>query len=269
MQIIEQHLVGKHHDPERCEDAIVICDDFAAVIDGSGDRRSLRIDRISGGRFAAETITELLPLVPADATFREAADLLSEGLRERTRAALGVQPEMMPSAAFICYSQARRELWRVGDCGYLLNGVASRPTKFIDYIEAFARRALIEELLLEGRTVEEISARDPGRALVEPIVRRQYLFCNLDTDSPFAYGAIDGHHIPDRFLEIVPVQSGSELVLASDGYPQIGATLAEAEEALTHVLTEDPLRIGAHTAENGLRLGSRSFDDRAYLRLRA
>jgi len=59
-------------------------------------------------------------------------------------------------------------------------------------------------------------------------------------------------------------------VLSTDGYPSPAPTLADAERELAAVLRDDPLRIDpARPGTKGRHPHATSFDDRAYLRLRA
>ncbi|WP_231954516.1 hypothetical protein [Actinoplanes derwentensis] len=60
----------------------------------------------------------------------------------------------------------------------------------------------------------------------------------------------------------------TELVMASDGYPVIGRTLAESESVLADLLERDPWCVRELAGTKGVLAGQTSFDDRAYLRLR-
>jgi hypothetical protein len=59
-----------------------------------------------------------------------------------------------------------------------------------------------------------------------------------------------------------------ELVIASDGYPFIGETLAASESELARLLAIDPWCVAELAGTKGVRPGQVSFDDRAYLRVR-
>jgi hypothetical protein len=103
--------------------------------------------------------------------------------------------------------------------------------------------------------------------MILPLLMVQGAFQN-DGWSEFGRGALDGKRVPGRFRERVrPVSR--EIILASDGYPELLGTLAESEEALAAALAADPLRIYArHPGTKAVAAGARSFDDRSYIRLR-
>ncbi len=63
------------------------------------------------------------------------------------------------------------------------------------------------------------------------------------------------------------VEASHSVVLASDGYPILKATLQESEESLARHLADDPQNIKEYVATKGLVEGNLSFDDRAYVRL--
>ena len=66
------------------------------------------------------------------------------------------------------------------------------------------------------------------------------------------------------------MEPGTEVVLATDGYPTPAPTLTQAEAELAALLARDPLRIEkAAPGTKGRRPGHASYDDRAYVRLRA
>lgn len=268
---MEQQVVGKDPDRACCEDLIVVGADFAAVIDGATDKSETDFDGRTGGLLAAEAVRDALleldreaelPDLVRLATSRLVGDLGSSGVE------VDILVDDGPSASFVVYANARREVWRVGDCSWLSEAETFPGGKAIDSICANARSALLHALLEDGVSEEELLARDPGREMILPLLRNQHVFRNLaDPSSDLAFGAIDGREVPDRFLEVWPIGDFGELVLASDGYPELKPTLALSEEALTEDLGEDPLRIGTHASTKGLAPGQRSFDDRAYLRI--
>ena len=78
---------------------------------------------------------------------------------------------------------------------------------------------------------------------------------------------LDGFFEDMSSIKIIDVpDNAQEIVLASDGYPELLPTLEESERALKEILAEDPLFILRHKSTKGLQKGNNSFDDRAYIR---
>ena len=271
MKVIEQFVEGKNPDSATCEDMVLEGPAFVAVIDGATDKMGGEFDGKTGGFLAAEAVRDaFLGLEPA----AELVDLVDQAtglLVERVASAgVGIDPltDDGPSASFVAFSEARREVWRVGDCSWRSGSVAHLGGKEVDRISAQARSALIQALLDSGTSQEELLDRDPGREMILPLLRAQHAFRNLDDpSSELAFGTIDGRPVPERFLEIWQVGTEGELVLASDGYPVLEPTLELTEAALWRELDRDPLRIGEHPTTKGVGSGQDSFDDRAYLRI--
>lgn len=68
------------------------------------------------------------------------------------------------------------------------------------------------------------------------------------------------HPLPDEI---------DELVIASDGYPFIGETLAASESQLALLLDKDPWCVAELAGTKGILPGQVGYDDRDYLRVRA
>ncbi|GMA16371.1 hypothetical protein GCM10025871_27020 [Deinococcus metallilatus] len=165
------------------------------------------------------------------------------------------------------YSAARREIWRVGDTQYLIDGIGQNPDLVVDQVTTAVRRMVLHAQLAQGATIEDLRREDPGHEAATPLFVLQTQFMNR-AGSPFSYGAVNGTAVPVELIEVLPVPSGAkEIVLATDGYPQVYASLQESEAGLQAVLEQDPLLINIHIASKGWCPGAASFDDRAYLRL--
>jgi hypothetical protein len=271
MDIIEWHTESRGpHDHN--EDAVVITASHVAVIDGATDIGDRRYLGMTPGRFAMEALREAIADLPAEATADEAIERLSAVLLEKEmQARMPPEARVRPTAAVACFSAARRELWRVGDVLVRVGGIISVPHTTLDTWAAGARAAYDRGLLALGSPVDEIAVHDPGREIVLPILHLQTKFQNDPADfAEFGRGAIDGRPVPKRFREVWSATPGSEVVIATDGYLTPAPTLAQAEAELADVLTRDPLRIdAARPGTKGRKPGATSFDDRAYVRLRA
>ncbi len=113
----------------------------------------------------------------------------------------------------------------------------------------------------------DLTTSDPGRLAARALISRQGALRN--TVGPYGFAAIDGRPVPAALVVVHDVPGGvEELVLASDGYPEIRPTLAETEARLAELLAEDPHCMGALRGTKGVMAGQLSFDDRSYLRLR-
>jgi len=269
LRVVERFVVGKHGDPDRCEDLIVVGDAFAAVLDGATDNHDVTFDGLAPGRFAVQACAGALAALPAEADARTAVDRLTTALARAAAAATPSGPGAgRPALSLVAYSVARHEVWRIGDCAFLIDGEGDNPESLVDLAAIGARSAHLHSLLAAGASIDALLADDPGRALIRPLLRAQRALSNRDDNNPYAYGCLDGTPVPHRFVEVVPVpEAAAEVVLASDGYPELRATLAESERRLADILAEDPLCISRHPTTKGLGPGQVSFDDRAYLRL--
>ncbi len=68
-------------------------------------------------------------------------------------------------------------------------------------------------------------------------------------------------------VELIPKKVHT-IILASDGYPLLKNSLEASEQALHHILENDPLLFRLYKATKGVQDGHVSYDDRAYIKLR-
>jgi hypothetical protein len=188
----------------------------------------------------------------------------------------GLPAAERPSAAVTVYSAARREIWQVGDVGFWYAGLADgvgQPRKLVDQVATAMRVAVIAAEMAAGPFDLDLdldtadAEADPGRVAARALISRQGALRN--TTGVYGYAGIDGRPVPESLVLVHPVPAGvGELVLASDGYPVLGGTLAECEAALAGLLARDPWCVAELAGTKGLVSGQVSFDDRAYLRVR-
>jgi hypothetical protein len=268
MKVIERSIIAKTGTTKDCEDGIVFTEHFAAVVDGTTDKTGRRYNDLAGGRFAMLILTEAIAHLPRDVEANRAIELLSAALAKYLP--LNLTPEDLPSAAVAIFSNARREVWQVGDVGFWFCGQShDQRRKQVDRINISMRAAILFAELMRGTTLEQLTQHDPGREAIMPLLSRQALFANNADGGQLAFGVVDGRPVPISLIDVTHVPSdATELVLASDGYPQLYSSLAEAEANLAKLLISDPLCIGPLAGTKGLRPGNISFDDRAYLRVR-
>ena len=270
MQIIEQFTQGKMGDEALNEDRIVIDEHFIAVIDGVTSRRGQMLQGMTIGRFAGETIAGEIARLPRQIEARQAIDHLTERLKSISEMVAASENKSFgeslrrPACALVMYSRARREIWRVADPTFMINGLVN--TKSFPQEENWAqlRRAYICSRLAKGDSEDSLRNGDPTWELLAPMMSEFKVFTNYD--GPFGYGVLNGTHVPDAHVEIFSAEHANEIVLASDGYPHVASTLAETENVLKYVVTEDPLMYRLYPQVKGVKPGFVSFDDRTYVR---
>lgn len=287
MKIIESSIIGKKS-PEACEDGMVVTDDFIAVIDGSTSKTPKHLNPdMKNGRYAMMLISEYIwEELKADASVDDFCQGVTAYIYNEVYEKLGVEerlkehPEERLTASAILYSRTRNEVWMVGDCQAIIDGKLYENGK--PYEQEIARKRV--ELIEQGLSPAE------ARKQIEPLLIKAMLSGQNQT-----YTVIDGFPIYREGVKVVSVSvsssvqdsvpasdsvpcsdsasasdtipsSSSEIVLASDGYPFLKPTLAASEAALAEQIANDPQNIRSFIATKGIVEGSKSFDDRTYIR---
>lgn len=287
MKIIESSIIGKKS-PEACEDGMVVTDDFIAVIDGSTSKTPKHLNPdMKNGRYAMMLISEYIrEELKADASVDDFCQGVTAYIYNKVYEKLGVEerlkkhPEERLTASAILYSRTRNEVWMVGDCQAIIDGKLYENGK--PYEQEIARKRV--ELIEQGLSPAE------ARKQIEPLLIKAMLSGQNQT-----YTVIDGFPIYREGVKVVSVSvsssvqdsvpasdsvpcsdsasasdtipsSSSEIVLASDGYPFLKPTLAASEAALAEQIANDPQNIRSFIATKGIVEGSKSFDDRTYIR---
>jgi hypothetical protein len=260
--ILESFCRSKAGHDDGGDDRWAVVGDFAVVADGETHKDPFSDPGAPAA--SATTVIEEVSKLPSDITAFEAFAKISQGLRAKW----DQNSNDRPGCSVVVFSKLRREIWRVGDCQFRIGEKLFRTEKRLDSIAAEVRAAYTESLICEGHTIDDLRASDPGRELVLPLIRRAKAFRNLSNGSEWSFATCDGSEIPEGGVEIFQIgDQSTEVVLASDGYPFLFATLAETEEALSVALSEDLLCIGRLRGTKGVKPGAESFDDRTYLRL--
>ena len=147
MKIIESFIKGKSKDQALCEDRLVITDHFIAVIDGVTSKSTRTWNGKTGGVAAAEAVCKAIESFTKDITDQVAINLLT-----RAVASLYSEDEEMGSAAagVIIYSHFHKEIWSVGDCPCIINGVKHLHEKEIDTLLSQKRADFIKNAIENG-----------------------------------------------------------------------------------------------------------------------
>lgn len=260
-RVIEKLSVPKTGDDSLNEDAYMITDTIVAVFDGETDKREgIRIDP-SPGRIAACVLAEAAVEMPDECDPTIAIKFLCEAIASVST------PDVEPVAVGAILNLSSRYLIRVGDISIGINGIFHFSHKRIDEIAGQARAALLISELRAGVTMDYLRSADPGREMILPLLRAANKWRN-QSDSEFGFGAFDGRDIPIEFIDVFEIPSGSDVILASDGYDNPQPTLSESEKLLAESIKHDPLRLGPPPGTKGVHVDNCSFDDRTYVRVK-
>lgn len=263
LQIIESFIEGKTENRLLCEDALVVTGDFIAVVDGVTGKTNRTFDGLSGGKAAASKVCECVENFSADIDCCTAVEKITESIKSLYEEN---KPDGTAAAGAIIFSKARKEIWSVGDCRCIINGELFTHEKEIDVLLSGIRSLVLESEKRKGKTLEDLKKNDSGREFILPLLKCQHIFAN--TEGEFSYGIFNGDKIPEDKIVIYKVKDGDEIVLASDGYPYLEATLKESEARLREEIKNNPLCDGDFRSTKGLAEGNSSFDDRTYIRFK-
>ena len=268
-EVVEQFLLSKKGDSDGGEDAIFVNEYFAVVIDGASAKGAWFLGAkepsggIASGRLCRDALLASLGQVDTKIDGWAFVQSLNDAVADLRRTLPEGSP--LPQASMVAYSASRQEVWSFGDCQCIVAGSLHAERKAIDLVHAERRRKALEEALASGKTVNELRVHDIGRIAILDGLKDQHRFANKDV--AWGYPVLDGGQIRRGGLTVYPVPAGSEVVLASDGYPFLKGSLAESEQALGMVLAADPLMMRLAPETKGMYPGQVSYDDRCYLRL--
>lgn len=258
MKIIESLIKGKKSQ-ETCEDAIVLTDHFAAVVDGCTSKTPTRI--IAGktnGQLAAEMVRSYISTLKADCNVEDFCQAITKSFHQLYEqnsdiSLLTTHPEMRATASAAIFSTLRHEVWLVGDCQAIIEGTVYENSKPYEH-DIAAQRA---------RMIRLGTSPHDARKAIEPLLVKA-----MKEGQNKHYAVIDGFPIWMNGIQVIRVpKSTTELVLATDGYPFLMPTLEESERRLAVQLQADPQNIDTFIATKGLVDGNCSFDDRSYMRI--
>jgi glycerophosphoryl diester phosphodiesterase len=255
MKIVESLIIGKKN-KETCEDGIVVTDNFIAVIDGSTSKTPVRISPdMKNGRYCMLLISQFIENMRKDINLNQfCKEITNEILSIYKHTPGGIidyesHPEKRLCASCIIYSKYQKEIWMIGDCQCMVNGVYYDNNKPDE--ERIAKKRV--DLIKQG-----YSANSARQIIVPELVK------SMEEGQNKSYSVIDGFNIFMPGIKII--KASGEIIMASDGYPFLKGTLADSERLLQTHLHNDPQNIDEYIATKGLVDGNVSFDDRSYIR---
>lgn len=274
MKLLERNLVGKRKDQSLCEDGIFYNDHFAAVIDGCSSHKGALHEGKSSGVIAKDLILAALetlsPLSTMEEAFSACNAALAQWYEQHDMLSLMQNDPSRRCAAYIAMvSKARREVWVLGDCQARIDEQVYTTHKQIDTLMENLRALYIEVEMQGGKSEDQIAHRmEPLQETLSAHMSFQSLFQNSQIQTSFSYYVLDGFFTNFKAVQVVKLEGlGKDVALATDGYPQVLASLQSSEKKLASLLARDPLCFRENRSTKGIMEGNVSFDDRCYLRV--
>lgn len=266
-EIVEWLCVGKNGHPNSGDDRLFQDKEIVAVLDGVTSDVVCPCCSIHAGSLASDALVSCLAELDAESD-------LSTFLRSSQQALIdaSVEHSISPSAlqvSIAVWNNARGEIWIVGDCQAYFSGTTVRNVKKIDTAASIVRSTVLWAQIQAGASIEQLRASDIGREALRPLLNSQSALANSLNAGDLAYGVLSTVRTPIELCRVIEVvDPRGDIILATDGYPEIFDSLAATELNLERLLSQDPLCIGPLRSTKGILPGNESFDDRAYVRIR-
>ena len=281
VRVVESFLESKAGTPDGGADRLVLGPQYFGVIDGA-TARSADWNGQPSGEVLAEALAGQLGRFDAPIDPQELVEVVNDAIRNAAgKAGIDLSNHReRADVGFAAFVPAARAVYHIHDCafGFVLDdGTFERfqPEKAIDRLHGELRARAVE--LFQDQGIDPFAAgADLGREFIRPFIERLPELQNIDpSDSEewafglprgfFAYRTLNGF---PTTVDITPVPPRTrEIVLASDGFPQLGTSLGEAREVLARELAEDPHCVGRLCSSKGRSGDNPYHDDLSYLRL--
>lgn len=269
--IIEKFITSKTGNNEDCEDGLFINEHFVAVVDGATSKHNIRYHNKTGGQIARDTILDVLDNVAADIRLSKLIEILTLRIKKfyidnNILHEVSLNPSQRISASMIIYSKHYHYLWVIGDCQALVSTKLIQNRKKIDQIISHARSIHLHEEL-KTKSLDSLLKYDTSREYIKPLLISQSGFQNSSEKNEYNYAVLDGFKVSLRHIKKHRLlETDTEIILASDGYPMLFNTLSKTEERLKEIISEDPLCYKIYKSTKGIVKNNISFDDRTYIR---
>ena len=268
--ILQQLCESKTGNNDLNEDIIIANDSFIAVFDGATSKTSASFQGKTGGQLAVQFLANYLCrdefINATNAIDGKTAVCMMQAALKHYAAEYRLEEQgVHATASGVIYSIAKHQIWSVGDCQFMINGKAYTYPKKVDKILSEARALSIHMFIQSGYTEEALKENDKGRGLILNELQMQHFLENRQDEYGYTVFSSQGQL---QTIVIENVLPGSEVVLASDGYPVLYRTLEESEYHLQEMLRNDPLCYREYKSTKGLSKDNSFVDDRSYIRFR-
>lgn len=265
----EYITVSKTGDERGNHDGLVINGNYLAVIDAYQARGWRAWDGKPAGIFAKNIIVSTLGNLVGDLDAAEVITRLEKELQKQSALCMETFRDdeiyAYPQARVLIYSAAKREIWRLGDSPFVIDGkLYEKKSETLEKARQ-KRVEVTEHFLANDRTdLKDLIDHDYGRsAAMELIVQEERRVDGVESLSGRA--DVDMDKLLSN-VEVFPVEVDQEVILASDGFPRILPTLDESEDWLAAERARDPLFIHDYQALKGATDEDMGYDDRSYIR---
>ena len=269
LKAIESTTKSKTGDERGNHDGLVVNGSYIAVIDAYQARGYRGWNGKPAGIFAKDIICSTLENLVGGAEAQEVFRTLEEKLQEETAKAMAEMKDSQvyayPMARVLVYSADKRQIWRLGDSPFVVDGELNFEQS--DAIKAMiAKRAEVtEKFLANDRTdLKDLVNNDYGRtSIMEDLVAEERRVDGVECLSGRADVDMD---VLLSNVEVFQLEPDQEVILASDGYPRLLPTLDECEDWLAAERARDPLFIHDYQAIRTAKDEEANYDDRTYVR---
>lgn len=155
------------------DDAIYIGENFAAVIDGVSHKSSVLVNgeevKVAGIIVSAlkKLDSKEAPEYAKTLNFEECLRFINMYIKKYLEKNGLAENVGKMEATGVIYSKYHNQLWLVGDCKAMYDGTIAQNPLRIDEVYVAIRKRLIETLLQEGYTQEELLAHDLSKDIIK------------------------------------------------------------------------------------------------------
>lgn len=264
MKIIEEYTCSKSGIESKNEDLIYVNNDYCVLLDGATSKTKEKFNGKTAGQLTVDLIAKLFEeKIETEAEAGKVIDLIRNELIRYSQKNQFERKEIHLCASGLIYSCSKKQIWSVGDCKFLINGVFFDNHKRVDSVFGEMRSVLIRCYLQNGYSIDDLLEDDLARKMIMESLKMQTSLEN--TDDPYGYSVFSCLGNSPK-IDIYNVVDGDEIIFASDGYPEVMNTLKKSEEKLEELIRQDPLMFQYVQMTKGVLKGNKSYDDRSYIR---
>ena len=172
---VQTFTEGKKGNQRENQDSMYVGENFVAVIDGVSRKSSVKAKIKRNGKEEeieikiADIIAEAIGVLDSEGskkTFEEVVEFINSYIKEYLQR-VGMDSEVGElEATAAIYSKHHNQVWIIGDCGVICDGVSHGNPLKIDEVYREIRNKIIEELLKEGYREEDLIKKDIARDIL-------------------------------------------------------------------------------------------------------